>query len=334
MKHLFRSYVPELSLLEEKQTGGVWVYEEACALLDRATLTPLAYRGDQGDVPGSPADFAAFPPEEQAFFIHALDSNQHFTLHGRQGTLIVLRHLEPATGLLLALRYGVEGGARQHLLRNARQMGFALSPACQRLCHGGSLREQEQHLAAGERLKQLCGLLTPRSVQVLPQRILHLASFAGISLDVSHLPLFPSQLSTAQQNRLLAFLLCLFFTLRRQNGRLDLEELEKAPDAPPAQAGERPLGFRMEWCRIPPIPNGVSRAATPAPILPLALTRPCFSDFHVTVGPEGLAVELTLPTPVSSFRAGDASRPRLLLRLIPIDPVADPPITTSQERSV
>lgn len=329
MKRSVRSYLAEPTLLDPKQTRDAWIYRESCALFDRATLTSLIHREDHGGTPCSLTEFAALPMEEQDFLHHVLNSNDHVVLHGEQGVLILLRHLELATGLLLALRASVTGGERQHLIRTARQMGFAISPACQRLCRGGSPHGQEQHDAVGESLHKLCNLLTPPPVQYLPGRILHLASFAGIALDVSQLPLLPSRLSPLQQSRLMAFLLCLFLTLRRQNGRLNLRDLPKEHPDSYAETKDRPLHFRMEWSRIPSTHRASSRTDTQASPLPPVLNRPCFGEFRIVDGPGGLAVELTLHPRRSLIRATGAPRSLLLLRLIPAELTTEPSTANS-----
>ena len=213
-----KSYVPELTLLENKAEQSARMFDEDLSVIDPASdFCTVACRGIGSAVGRSMTEAYGIDPAELAFLRHALASHKRILLRGKGRAVLLFADLLDATGLLLAAVPKLSAASAARLLRHLCRADFAITPA---LCAAtGALQAEDK--TSYDRLSELL-YYTDRILSDDPNtglwtRTLLTANFAGCLLETTSLPVHALTLSRDEQHRFTAFLLCAFLTLRNRD---------------------------------------------------------------------------------------------------------------------
>ncbi len=265
----FESYVPEAAAFADKGLCEARAFCEDCALLDTANgYRTVAFRGRDPGLGESFFQHMALPAEEIGFLERALAENRRTLLRGARGAVLIFPELLQATGLLLAVCPHAEPEAFFRALLYMGRQEICFSPSYQ-ACRTAHSAADEQVFAAASSLFFSLDRILSNDTKALPIKCRLIASFAGYRPAAAAEPLRAlSTPSTADSARLVAFWLCVFLTLRRQNGSLTAERQA------PAFSDTETL-CRIEITDLP------EQAHKPKKALPRFWELPAFRDFSV-----------------------------------------------------
>ena len=293
MKQQLNAYIPESLLTEEKQEHARRVCREDCLIVDPSNsfriLTSRGSTAMQGD---SLNKRFAIPASEMRFLRNALSKHTRILLTGGHSrALLVFADLLRVSGILLVLSPHADASAVARLLNHMGRTEFAVSPALSQtspLPHNGDDDVYEQ---LTELFFYLDRILSPSPRFGLRTKTHLIANFAGCILDDVAVPLDALSCPPAECERLVAFLLCAFLSMRAHDRGVSAKTDATEPSV---------LRYRVE-----PIADGDGRDLLPCEFPFLAL--PAFSRF-TALSENGeaptLEVRLNLSAKDDSLRAG------------------------------
>ena len=293
MKQQLNAYIPESLLTEEKQELARRVCREDCLIVDPSNgfriLTSRGSTAMQGDLLNKRF---AIPPSEMRFLRNALSKHTRILLTGGSSrALLVFADLLRASGILLVLAPHADASAVARLLNHLGRSEFAVSPALSRVSPVPHNTDGDVYEQLTELFFYLDRILSPSPRFGLRTKTHLIANFAGCILDDVAVPLDALSCPPAECERLVAFLLCAFLSLRAR---------DRGVSAKTDEAEQSVLRYRVE-----PIADGDGRNVPPCDFPFLSL--PAFRHFTV-LSADGeaptLEARLNLSTKDGSLRAG------------------------------
>lgn len=269
---LIGSYLPELMLLRNKAQGGVRVMREDCAVLDAVNgFSPIAMR------------FSACARRDAGQAPFSFDRNTRIRLRGllRQGlpilldgtedsSLLILPTLLEATGTVMAIRAPLSAPTLLRALRLCGRTDVICAIDDMEDTHRAPSLTQETAEWLEELLFYTDRILgNDRDIGLLSRALL-IAAFTGCRPDTLALPCSPLPISSRDGQRLTAFLLCVFLSLRTERGRL-------VADASMPENIQAPICLRV----------GLTEAEQGASETPISMERlpflslPAFRDIRI-----------------------------------------------------
>lgn len=222
--HDISSFVPEKTLLDGKHDFPCRVCHEDCVILDANNdFLPVAYRGTQPNMKENYFSFIGLSASEYSFFRSVLHTHNRILLHSPLGAILVFTEFLGETGLLLVIRPYLSVSPERSvptLLAALHQIGETRFIASS---HTAPL-DPDRHFLDNIIHEQLSELFFYVDFFCNPEPFAHgifttsvrLANFAGCRLECLSLPFDEQSLSSSEQVRLAAFLLCVFLSLRHQ----------------------------------------------------------------------------------------------------------------------
>ena len=262
-----KSYVPELTLFDRKDEQSARTFDEDLSVVDPANgFCAVACRGRGSAVGQSVAEAYGIDPDELAFLRRALTSHKRILLQGKRGAVLLFADLLDTTGLLLAAAPKISAASAARLLRYLCRADFAITPALSAAT--GALQAEDK--TAYDRLAALL-YYTDRILSDDPNtglwtRTLLTANFAGCLLEATSLPVNTLALSRGEGHRLIAFLLCVFLTLRNRDATV-------AARAPEEGQGMDEIRYQLQ---IQPMSGGRGENRLELPFTQIPALRDCF----------------------------------------------------------
>ena len=304
MKQQLNAYVPESLLTDEKQDRARRVCHEDFLIVDPADGFRVLVSRSRSPMQGKRLDkLFAIPSSEIQFLRNALSKSTRVLLMGGDSrALLVFGDLLRASGILLVLSPHADALAVARLLRHMGRSELAVSPALSQVSPIPHSGDDEVYEQLTELFFYLDRILSQSPRLGLRTKTHLIANFAGCILDDVAVPLDSLTCSSLERDRLIAFLLCAFLSLRTHDRGVSA----KTDD------GDLPvLRYRVE-----PISdeNGNDTPLLDFPFLSL----PAFRHFAMcqTNGTPTLEAHLTLASKDGTVRAGSL---RLFgLRFLPV----------------
>ena len=155
--------------------------------------------------------------------------NDTMLLPCEDGTLILFSHLYPTTGMLLAIRIHDTETRVAEAMRRAQHevLSFPIFPQQDQPKPEATPLDMQME----ELYFYLNRILAPSQNLSFWTHCLRIANFAGCKLDFVDLPIENVILPHEDYQRLTAFLLCVFMTLRKRTGRVRLMDKDKVDPA-------------------------------------------------------------------------------------------------------
>ena len=221
MKQQLKSYFPESLLIEGKQEPLRHSFHEDCLMVDPfERLRILAARSHRPVLGTSLERAYAIPAEELQFF------KQHILQEGRTRLLLsdangramlVFGDLLSSSGLLLVLALQDSAEAVARMLHHSGRTGFLPSPRLASVSLVPHADDDDVYTHLAELFFYLDRILADTPRVGLRTKTLLIANFTGCQLDDTALPLETLTCPPAECERLVAFLLCAFLTLRTRD---------------------------------------------------------------------------------------------------------------------
>lgn len=220
MSNQVKAYVPEFLLTDEKQENALRVCKEDCLVVDPSdrfrilvsrTRTPLSKdRWDQA---------YAIPPSEMRFLQDALTENKRVLLMGRdRRPLLVFAELLRSVGILFAVAPHADADGIARVLLHTGRTDIAITPSLRKTSTVPHTEDDAIYEQLDELFFYVDRIFSPAPQIGLRTRTHLIANFAGCVLDDVAVPLDSLACPPSEQDRLIAFLLCAFLALRRQDG--------------------------------------------------------------------------------------------------------------------
>ncbi len=216
MKQQLNAYVPESLLTDEKQDRARRVCHEDCMIVDPSDNFRILVSRGRTAMQGKRLDkLFAIPSLEMQFLRNALSKNTHVLLMGGDSrALLVFGDLLRASGILLVLSPHADAHAVTRLLHHVGRSDFAISPELSRVSPVPHSGDDEVYEQLTELFFYLDRILSPSPRFGLRTKTHLIANFAGCILDDVAVPLDSLSCPPAESERLIAFLLCSFLSLR------------------------------------------------------------------------------------------------------------------------
>ena len=281
------SYIPEIRYFEDKHRSTARAVHEDLALVDiQNGYRILACRASRMQAGETFPQCCALPKEELRFLEYALPHSDCVALLGGAGVVLLFPALARETGLLLAVLPHASAASVCRALKHAEEP-VLLSPATEKQTVGESDREEEE----AEHLREIF-FYTRRilhrdpTVGLWTQSLL-IANFVGCRVDGIALPTRELSLASTDRAKLIAFLLCLFLTLRQKDGRL--HAVCPLPD--PATV---PYTYQVSFEPLPDRKQPAADLTREAAALTF-LSHPIFRGCSIRFVQNRLVVEAVLP---------------------------------------
>ncbi len=292
MKQQLNAYVPESLLTDEKQDRARRVCHEDFLIVDPANGFRILVSRGRSPMQGKRLDkLFSIPASEMKFLRSALSKSTHVLLMGGNSrALLVLGDLLRASGVLLVLSPHADAHAVARLLGHMGRSDFAVSPAFSQVSPVPHSGDDEVFSQLTELFFYLDRILSPSPRFGLRTKTHLIANFAGCILDDVAVPLDALTCSPLESERLVAFLLCAFLSLRTHDRGVSAKTDDRELPA---------LRYRIE-----PITD---ETGSDAPSLELPfLSLPAFRRFAMrkTNGTPALEAHLNLSSKDDSLRAG------------------------------
>lgn len=220
MSQQLKAYIPESLLTDGKQEHTLRVCREDCLIVDPADrFRILVSRGTTSTV-GKRLDAAYnVPVSEMRFLRETLTNRNRVLMMGHDGrALLVFGDLFRASGVLVVLSPYADAFAVARLLRHTGRSDFVFSPSLSSVSAAPHTEDEEIYEQILELFFYFDRILSPARQIGLRTRTHLIANFVGCVLDDVAVPLDSLDCSTAEQDRLVAFLLCAFLSLRAHDG--------------------------------------------------------------------------------------------------------------------
>lgn len=250
MSQTVRGYVPEKYSFAEKDSLALRELFEACALLDAENaFQPVAYRGRQI------ADLLDRVGGADMAFLQAHCKTHRFLLLDLpQGRLLICSDWLNSTGLLLAVLLQCEV---QVILQSMRFAALGEAVVCAPSVEHKRVRKADLDLC--ERLKDhlisLTRILSANPDVCIRSHVRLISDFAGCRTHTQTNEELRLSLLPYDFQRLSAFLLCTFLTLRTKTGSVDV--IGKRDDVP-----SDALKFRVRYTPLIPLVDPREHART------------------------------------------------------------------------
>lgn len=300
--HLIENHLPETDILNRKDRLPARRCREDCAVLDaRDPDRMLAFRG-RIEPCGALFSSAFGVSGEDMHFLRAHSTEcRPLLLGGSHAPLLILNDLTESAGVLLALSPRLDGAA---FLRALTEQG--LSPLLAPSLQGRTGPAHQADPLAAELVSEwffyLTRIFSPRSPLGLCTRGMLIANFTGCHTESVGLPVSESTLSSNTWQRVAAFLLCVFLTLRRCNGTICAHAGGESADAPT-------LRVSLDGDAEQTLDNLCELSDAPF------LSHPAFRDFRILRTRDGICMEAVLPD-IEASAALRTSHCRQALRTI------------------
>lgn len=302
MSEQIKAYVPEFLMTDGKQENAVRVCREDCFIVDPADRFRIL--GWRTDTPVTAQHLTAarvLPTSELHFLESALTRSRRVLLMGRdRRPFLVFGELLPTTGILTVLSPYADAADVARMLHRMGRTDFAVTPSLGEISHMPSPEDDALYEQLCELFFYTDRMFAPAAQIGLRTRTHLIANFAGCVLDDVAVPLDSLACSDAEQDRLIAFLLCAFLSLRTQDGGVSAR----------TDATEPPLlRYRIE-------PIAEPKKTSSEAVFPF-LSLPTFQRFAVLTDENGVRALEAYLHPANHYGRLCASVPHLIgLRLV------------------